>query len=471
VALLLCGLTVDAAAIPFDDLLTTDDIGRNKIPHLGTSHILVIPSRVGVTEFPATRWAELQKRFASEATDGTFRRYWQIVSNGKYDPIPTLAKPVLFPDSCPIPGREVTDCQLAATPEGVLALLDGSAANGLKKVLERVRDEQGIALGQFDVNGATEGKADGYFDGVIIDSDIYNGIALPLAGLKTEISVPASSPTDTNLLKLGILAMVPPDYHEFTHCFGLIDLYGGPPVNDTLGDNENASISAFTRQQLGWSEVIKVTGKGSHVLTPTLDGGSVLRIGAWENGARYLMIENRGGKQHNVISDDGVAGIYIYSVDEGFLPITETGFLDLSNPKILYLPNKHAPYLNVNMPLYCSLRANGPKACSASSKGTVRKLTHASGQDDGLALQIDSVAADGKISISIIDAPPEPDAAVAPDLGPKDLRVERRHDGPATGSSSGCGCQTAAAPGVGWILCPLLALGLAIVLARRRSHR
>ena len=35
-----------ARAYALDHLATTNDIGRNKVPHLGTSHILVVPLKV-----------------------------------------------------------------------------------------------------------------------------------------------------------------------------------------------------------------------------------------------------------------------------------------------------------------------------------------------------------------------------------------------------------------------------------------
>ena len=49
-----------ASAEPLDHFATTDDIGVNKVPHLGESHVLVIPHRTGETAFPAARLAELQ---------------------------------------------------------------------------------------------------------------------------------------------------------------------------------------------------------------------------------------------------------------------------------------------------------------------------------------------------------------------------------------------------------------------------
>ena len=136
----LLGIAADASATPYDDLLTQDDIGPNKIPHLGTSRILVIPSRVGTTVFPAGRWAQLAQRFATAGGEGTFRRYWQIVSNGRYDPVPTLAKPVLFPDSCPLPGKALSNCSITLTPADAVYLLNGVGAAAITKVIERVRD-------------------------------------------------------------------------------------------------------------------------------------------------------------------------------------------------------------------------------------------------------------------------------------------------------------------------------------------
>jgi MYXO-CTERM domain-containing protein len=457
----------EAAAVPYDHLQTTDDIGPNKIPHMGTSHILVIPSRVGPGAFPTGIWTELERFFKPEGGDGTFRQFWQIVSNGKYDPIPTLLKPVMFPDECPVEGKTIDKCTIKATMDDIPYLINGAVAAGMKKIIERARDQQQLDLRQYDINSGTAQKPDGYLDGVIIDSDIYSGLALPLSALGTPLTIPATGPDDKESVKLGIVALTPPYNHEFSHMFGLIDLYGGPTVNDLQCYND-LTPSAFTLQQLGWTEVIKVTGPGTHTLKPLLGGGSVLRIGDW--GDRYLMIENRGGPYHNKVGQEGNAGLYIYSIDQSTLPTSDLGFLNLGSTSLLYLPNGKAPYLCVNLPLYCALTGFS-KPCALQAAGDEIRLLHAAGNDTGLAVRVETVAASGEITLAIRSAPPldagPPDVARAQDLRSKDAR---RREGSSDGGG-GCGCALGGGPATSPGALLLGLVGGALFRRRRPARR
>ena len=79
------GATEQAAqAEPLDHFATTDDVGLNKVPHTGESHVLVVPHRSGKSEFPATRLADLQRIFNPAGGPGTFRDFWRTTSNGRY---------------------------------------------------------------------------------------------------------------------------------------------------------------------------------------------------------------------------------------------------------------------------------------------------------------------------------------------------------------------------------------------------
>ena len=78
-------------AAPLDNFVVRDDIGPNKIPHLGTSHILVIPVVATATWDP--QLVQMQDTYAE---DGWFREHWLTESNGLYDPIPTVVDPVVI---------------------------------------------------------------------------------------------------------------------------------------------------------------------------------------------------------------------------------------------------------------------------------------------------------------------------------------------------------------------------------------
>jgi hypothetical protein len=390
--LLLLLLPAGAAADALDHLQTRDDIGLNKIPHRGESHILVIPMRSGVAAFPADRLATLSQTFRPEGGPGTFRDYWRITSNGRYDPIPTLAQPVLYPSSCPLPGRTPANCKV--TLDDLALISNHGLRDALVDILTRVRDEQGLDLSQFDVNTASGAGQDGFFDGVVLDSDIYKGIAFPLAALDNQASI-AIRPGGPSLT-VGIVAMVPPNLHEFGHLFGFMDLYGGPTLNCLMADTR-ATLSAYSRQQIEWGDVWRIDAPSEFDLKPVLDGGPVLRIGS---GPTYLMVENRGGDKHRDL-ESSKPGINIYSIDERELPVGPLGFLDIASQK-LYLPNAKPPYLNVNLPVGCAVGdSDGDGGCILANEGSRRGLVHQSGDATGLSLRLGATQADGTIHVVI----------------------------------------------------------------------
>jgi hypothetical protein len=384
-----------------DHLNTKDDIGINKIPHRGTSHILVIVERIAANSLSQTRWAQMQQFYAPAGGAGTFRDFWKIVSRGAWDPIPTLVQPVLYP-KCFIPGRENTSCQV--TLNDIDLISTGAIKAAFENILSRIRDEQNVDLATFDVNGARGPGQDGYFDGVIVDSDIYQGVAFPLAAFGNEATVMSAPGGGGRPITCGIVAMVPPDLHEFGHTFGFVDLYGGPTVNCLMSDI-HATLGAFSRQQIGWGEVRPIGGHAEIDLAPVLDGGPVLRFGA---APRYLLLENRGGAQHAAL-ETSPPGINVYSIDEDRFPTGPFGFLDTAN-RSLYLPNAGPPYLDVSLPVNCALALAGEGGCVLAGAGVERDLVHASGEPTGVHLKLGATNPDGTIHLSI-DAPPLPPGA------------------------------------------------------------
>lgn len=435
----LCALAALAApaaarANALDHLLTVDDIGENKIPHLGTSRILVVPMSVG-DDFPAGRLAELRAFYAPDGGPGTFRDYWRTVSGDRYDPIPTVAEPVVYPDRCPIPERDVGSCTLSFADDDLLRLIGrGYIGVAVADVLSRARDEQGLDLADFDANGAAAGQPDGFLDGLVLDSSVLDGIAFPLAALGNGVAVGATRADDPAQIACGIVAMAPPHLHEFAHLFGFLDLYGGPTVASLLAA-EDATLDAFSRQQIGWGEVQEIRAPGTLRLPPVLDGGAVLRFGA---PPRYLLLEHRGGARHAEL-DSIPSGLYVTSVDEGQLPTSPLGFLDVEANDI-YLANATEPYLAVNVPRDCFLGGTGPGAC-ARHEGDVIAMIHLDGTDTGYVVHVGATAGDGAI----------------------ELRIE----GPDQLAGAGCGCAVPRRGGRGLPL-PLLAI-LAWLTRRKKG--
>lgn len=397
VALALLGAaTTPLYAEPLDHFKTRDDIGINKVPHLGESHILVIPTRVGESTFPAARLTQLQKIFDPAGGPGTFRHYWQTVSNGRYDPIPTLAAPLLYPDRCPLPNTTVANCKITFT--NISAIADGGVKLALEDMLSRVRDEQQIDLAQFDVNTGMGAGQDGYFDGLIFDSDIISGVGAPLEVLNLAPEVATQPGGGGTMIRAGVAAMAPPELHEFGHNLGFVDLYNGPPVNCLMADT-TATLGAFSRQQIGWGDVEMVTATKQITLAPVLDGGKILRIGA---GQQYLLLENRGGAEHAAL-ETWPAGINVYAVDETKLPAGTFGFLDVATQS-LYFPNEKAPYLFVNWPINCKEKTtDADDSCVLAAEGTTRVLTNQDGTAAGFTLTLGKTKADGSIELTLDD--------------------------------------------------------------------
>ncbi|MBL8950386.1 MAG: hypothetical protein JNK82_06395 [Myxococcaceae bacterium] len=453
-----------AFANALDHLRTTDDIGLNKNPHLGQSRLLVIPSRVGRDLTPA-ELQRLQAAYDPAGPAGSFRAYWRTTSVGRYDPVPTVVQPVIYRDRCPLPGKTMADCRFTLTDLGLIT--QGGLRVAFEDIIRRVRDEQGIDLTQFDVNGADAGVADGYFDGVILDTDMYSGIAVPLAALVNNTVVIGAwpQPLDAGVddagtadagptLRCGIVGLIPPDEHEYGHTLGFIDLYNGPRVNDLMAD-VRATLGPFSRQQIGWGDVLHVDGGLELDLKPVLEGGPVLRIG---DGPKYLMLENRGGPKHATY-EGAAPGIWVYSVDETKLPTAPLGFLDIVNQR-LYYPNEAAPYLYVNVPLNCQLGSpTTPGTCALTTYDEARVLADSAGQEVGFTLRRSRTVDGGTIRIALRAGTELPPSFTPPVVPPP--VIVPAVPMPWETVPSGCGCQSAGA-GVGLVV-------LALLLRRRRG--
>lgn len=484
-----------------DHLQDKSDVGRNKVPHRGTSHILVIPSKTGSATFPQERWQALQRYFDPEGGPGTFRFYWQTQSRGAYDPIPTLVEPVLYPDHCPIPNKPLNTCRFSI--DDIELLFSGAVKTALTSLLERVRDEQGIDLSQFDVNGVEEGVPDGWFDGLILSTDLFEGVGLPLAALGQELIVgttpreveeeedegdggtvdeggvpdggesDAGEPVETGpTLSVGVIAFIPPDTHEFGHNLGFIDLYDGPTITDIMG-LEGSGLSAHSRLQIGWGHVLDVDGPMEITLEPVLEGGPILRFG---QPPRYVLLENRGGFLHNQTETD-YPGVYLYSIDENELPTGELGFIDIQKGD-LYLPNRPEPrqgnvdcihdcYLNVNMPLRCRIVPGDEfDSCVLGVDGEKRNVEHAA--DGPLGFYVERLSSDigGRITLRIVEGELVSNDA-GPDAGPSDAGVV------VDGGGESDSCQCVATTGRSGREAPgaLALVILAAVLGRRRGER
>lgn len=423
-------LVVAAGLVPaaahgyaLDHLQTTADIGPNKVPNKGTSRVLVVLQR-SFGEGDPDRYQQLLDFYDPEGGPGTFRTFWNLQSKGTYDPIATVVDPLIY-DECPVPGVDPDTCQLSL--DDITPLLEGALHASLTRMLEDVRERDGLDLREFDVNGpgCELGMAcpDGWMDGLVIDTDTFGGLAFPLAALAGPVTVDArvsgvGEPTDDDLVSIGIVALTPPARHEFAHNLGFIDSYNGPTLNGLMAWTR-LGLSAYSRLQIGWATDVVIDGPQALSLPPVLAGGDVLRIG---ERPRFLLIENRGGPDH-ALWNESPAGINIFAVDENQLPDTELGFLDILAGD-LYYPNQQPPYFNINVPLGCSLDGDDGNGCVLEQAGQSLELVHPITGATGWWLVVDAIAADGTTEVRITDEEPVPfvppaDAGLANDGGPQ----------------------------------------------------
>ena len=131
----------------------------------------------------------------------------------------------------------------------------------------------------------------------------------------------------------------------------------------------------------------------------------------------------------------------MYSVDEERLPRGPLGFLDLG-AQDLYDPNRGPPYLNVNLPVGCSLFSATAQNRCALGAGAERELVHASGERTGFTIVVGASQPDGTARVEL-RGPPAP----TPDAGP----------GAVNDPSSG-GCATGGGGGSPWLALLILAL-------------
>ncbi len=492
-------LSTSAGAIALDHLQTTNDIGINKVPHRGTSKVLVIPMRVQ-QELTAFEQEELDTVFNPAGGPGTFRGFYQAQSLGAYDPVPTLAE-VLYYDECPI-SLANDDCHLNITDFQTFSA--GEIRALITDMLERVRDEQGVDLSQFDINSADcpddQECPDGYLDGLIVSTNIFGGIAFPLAALSSgnpvtvlaepqpipdagpgldagpaldggptlDAGPPDASVPDGPTISVGILALVKPYMHEFAHTLGFIDHYRlnvelnpGPTVNDLMA-LEGRGFSAFSRTQIGWSTFTEVTEPGTYMLEPVLQGGTILKFGGEE---KFVTVANRQGVLHEDY-DSSPPGIYLHSVDMRQLPTTPLGFVDLLGGQ-LYYPNQNPPYLNASMPLDCRLTDDIDFLPCRAIEGSARNIEHASDGLLGFYITVDMVSADGTAQVTVHEGTREeslPDAG-APDAAAGEPEPQPEPEPIGNNSDDDCGCASSPVESL-----PLAGLLLLVASLRRRRH-
>lgn len=330
-----------ATAGYIDHFATRDDIGKDKAPHFGTSHVLVLPVIVDEPGLPSEQalLQTAQPFFDPLAADGfTFSNYFRVASLGRFEPVTTIAPAVRFSE-CPFARDANGVCTIERGDVSAL----GPAVEAMQEILERA--DANIDFSQYDLNGAQTGESDGIIDGFVLLTNInFGGIALPLAricelavvgdlycreqgGLDRwepvydDVLVPWVAVSGSRSGQVDFAAHV--SVHEFGHLLGFADLYDESgqttdmPYSFMGGwyyDDMPDMPDAFSRYVIGWANPIQATGDATVTLRPAASSGDVLKLGT---GREFFLVENRQavGPYDGSIAEPGLV-IFHVNLDE-----------------------------------------------------------------------------------------------------------------------------------------------------------
>ncbi len=301
-----------------DHLGVSDDVGTRKGPRFGHSKVLVMRVDIG----GANDWSREEAYFSPDWDDRdgfgphTFRRYFQNVSAGRFDPEPVLPAPLAYAD-CPAADG---DCELAMDFDRMYALLG--------VLIDDLRARDGLDLSDLDLNGP-DGVPDGVLDGALVlidpdETDMDIGLVSAVNGIagsseafvggdpfeRDGVIVNLWAYADTRNSSVDVAA------HEFGHQLGFADSYfPGWELQLSLMNACNlCSLDAHARVLAGWADVEWITEPGTYELEPAFETGKVYRTGG---ETEFWLIENRqevpafGGSW-----DPTFAGLAIYHCDE-----------------------------------------------------------------------------------------------------------------------------------------------------------
>jgi hypothetical protein len=461
------GLAVLLAASPAgaefaDHMGDPDDVGTRKVPRFGHSKVLVIRVDVG----GANDWTSEERYFSPDWDDRdgfgphTFRRYFQNVSAGRFDPEPVLPAPLAYA-GCPAPDG---NCALDLDFDRMYALLG--------TLIDDLRARDGLDLSAIDVNGP-EGVPDGVLDGalVLLDPDDMDiglvGAVSGVAGSSEAFVGGVPFERDGVVVNLWAYADtaeagVDVAAHEFGHQIGFADSYfPGWELELSLMNACNlCSIDAHARILAGWADLEWIVEPGVYEIEPAFETGKVYRTGGETD---FWLIENR--QQVDVAGgawDPTFAGLAIYHCDESLpfpqwaLPPAEyeryhalTTNLwaragdppdPLFGPGDALLPaDDHAPPSDAEAFQTDSNFWDGTRSDLAVEEIVDLGVT---GGHDLPSLQARITPARGSIGPPVDAGPPDAGTDAAPDGGVEDAGRSDRED------DTGCGCRQSG--GAGW---------------------
>jgi M6 family metalloprotease-like protein len=310
-----------------DHLARSDDVGANKVPSRGHSHVLVIPVELDTARLKRLPIERIRRFFTDDPQDLrlTFPGYWRVNSQGRYRVTATVTPPVRFAH-CPFLNTGPT-----CTPArgDVSALLSGVSV--VRRIIQSAIEDNGLSLADFDLNGP-EGKPDGYIDGVIlIANGGWFGVALPFGLLHESAIIERDGVRITMAAIASGPRALPMSLHEFGHLLGFADLYD--EWNLTYGlalslmgswdynPRSTPLLDAYSRMQIGWADVEQIEKSARRRIEPAALGGTVYKLG---DGREFFLVETRAPFKvyDRAVGEPGLAVTHI-NLDR--LPASEPG--------------------------------------------------------------------------------------------------------------------------------------------------
>ena len=311
-AMALAGALLFAAAAhagveKYGDQFKNGAIGLNKVPHTGSSRVLVVPLEFGQTG----AFSHLDAFFDNSDDAGySFRKYWQINSYGAFD-VTVDVLPVVHFDACP--ATDNPKCEF--TPENGI-----SAIEVVRAVFAKLDGELGIDFTKYDTNGPN-GEPDGFCDGIIFLVPNYaGGIAPPIYPFLKDAEGNPENVWDG--VTVGAIAISNTDaqtiLHEFGHLLGFADLYNFDLDYSLMSTCSECMLDAQSRLKIGWAEALDVApGETKEVLLrPATSSKQIVRVQG-EDPKEYFLLELRKETSFGGSSlDPGMAGVAVFHVDE-----------------------------------------------------------------------------------------------------------------------------------------------------------
>ncbi len=276
---------------------------------------------------------------AASWPSGSVRSYYAAQSYGKLQIASVVADWVTVPQSEAQAARGTSGMGLDASGgstlhQAILFALDQLNATGAVNFAQLDQDGDGVLdsltvvhsgyaaeWGGVDAYGAAAADRIWSHKWTLVASRTYSGVYVRNYNMNPGVWGTSGSAIG----RIGVMC------HELGHSLGLPDLYdGAAPVHATFGalgvmssswgaDGSQfypGSFSPWSKEQLGWANVVTAQASGTLLLRPFQSSGDVIKITSGFPSTEYLLIEARSNSSAVSRWDSQLpAGIYVWHID------------------------------------------------------------------------------------------------------------------------------------------------------------